>query len=170
MDTQKAFDQQEVELQEYLKGIVDLQLVIDEMSGKLPTKQSTVRIRGLRGATVADANSPEAIHSATRELLLALAFVNRLDTADIASIIFTTTPDLTAEPPAIAARELGWEDVALLCVAEMPCENDLPRCIRVLIHWNTNKLQHEVRHVFLRDAAMPRAPKSQRDRVGVESQ
>ena len=115
-----------------------------------------MRVRGIRGATVAAANTVEAIRTATRELLLALTEANALDPADIGSVIFSTTPDLTAEPPARAARELGWTDTALMCLAEMDADHGLPRCIRVLIHWNTPKAMAEVRHVYLHEAAQLR--------------
>lgn len=108
--------------------------------------------RGIRGATVATANTAEAIRSATQELLQELVAENNLDPDDLASVIFTTTPDLTAEAPARAARELGWTEAALLCVGEMETVDGLRRCIRVLIHWNTDKSPSEVRHVYLRDA------------------
>ena len=106
-------------------------------------------VRGIRGATVASANTAEAIRGATRELLLALAEANALDPADIGSVIFSTTADLTAEPPARAARDLGWTDTALMCLAEMETDHGLPRCIRVLIDWNTPKAMADVRHVYL---------------------
>ena len=110
-------------------------------------------IRGLRGATVAAANTPDAIRCATRELLLALIEANAVQVDDVASVIFTTSPDLTAEPPARAARELGWEPVAMLCVGEMAAEDGLERCIRVLIHWHTSRRPDEVCHIYLREAA-----------------
>jgi chorismate mutase len=113
-------------------------------------------IRGLRGATVAAADTADAIRAATRELLLALASANALDAAEVASLIFTTTPDLTAEPPARTARELGWDEVAMLCVCEMPVPDGLERCIRVLIHWDTEKRADEIRHVYLHAAAQLR--------------
>ncbi len=113
-------------------------------------------IRGIRGATVVAANTTDAIRSATRELLLALTEANALDPADIGSVIFSTTSDLTAEPPARAARELGWTDTALMCLAEMEADGCLPRCIRVLIHWNTTKAMADVRHVDLHAAAQLR--------------
>ena len=119
-------------------------------------------VRGIRGATVAAANTPEAIRSATRELLLALAAANTFDPADSASIIFSTTADLTSEPPARAARELGWTEAAMMCLAEMETQGGLPRCIRVLIHWNTDKLQSEVRHVYLHAAAQLRPDRAGR--------
>jgi chorismate mutase len=113
-------------------------------------------VRGIRGATVASANTPEAIRSATRELLLALVAANGLDPADIASVIFSTTSDLTAEPPARAARELGWTEAALMCLAEMEADQGLPACIRVLIHWNTTQSATDLRHVYLHAAAQLR--------------
>jgi chorismate mutase len=110
-------------------------------------------VRGLRGATVAAANTPEAIGAATRELLLALVAANGLEPADIASVLFTATPDLDADVPARAARALGWTDAALLCLAEMPTQGGLERCIRVLIHWNTSRPPAELRHVYQHAAA-----------------
>lgn len=109
-------------------------------------------VRGIRGATVVAMDTPEAIRAATRELLLALTEANQLRPADVASVIFTVTPDLSAEAPARAARELGWDDTALMCVAEMAVPGSLPRCIRVLIHWNTERWPDEVAHVYLHAA------------------
>src|SRR5215831_16103456 len=106
-------------------------------------------VRGIRGATVAEADTAEAIRAATRELLEALIAANALGADDLASVIFTTTPDLTAEAPARAARELGWQETALMCMAEMDAAGGLPRCIRVLIHWNTEKRPDEIHHVYL---------------------
>ena len=112
----------------------------------------TMYCRGIRGATTADANTPDAILAATRELLLCVIEQNDLDSADIGSAIFTTTPDLNAEFPALAARELGWHEVALMCGHEMSVPGALGSCIRVLIHWNTPKAQHEIQHVYIRGA------------------
>ena len=98
----------------------------------------TYACRGIRGATTADANTREAILAATREMLALLIEQNRLQPDDIVSAIFSTTPDLNAEFPAVAARDLGWVDTALLCTHEMAVPGSLPRCIRVLIHWNTS--------------------------------
>jgi len=108
--------------------------------------------RGIRGATTSEANTPDAILRATRELLLLLIEANDLDSADIGSVIFSTTPDLTAEFPALAARELGWHDIALICTHEMSVPKALPMCIRVLIHWNTPKSQAEIKHVYIKGA------------------
>lgn len=118
--------------------------------------------RGVRGATTAEANTPQAILAATRELLEALVAANDLNPADLASAIFTTTPDLNATFPARAARELGWSDVALLCTHEMDVPDGLPRCIRVLLHWNTDKAASEIAHVYLREAKGLRPDLSER--------
>ncbi|WP_029215146.1 chorismate mutase [Kallotenue papyrolyticum] len=108
--------------------------------------------RGVRGATTAAANTSEAILSATRELLSLIVAANAIDSADVASAIFTVTSDLDAEFPALAARQLGWIDVPLLCSREIAVPNALPRCIRVLIHWNTTKSQREIQHIYIRGA------------------
>ena len=108
--------------------------------------------RGIRGATTADANTREAILEATREMLERLIAENDLRTEDIASAIFSTTPDLNAEFPAVAARELGWLDTALLCTHEMAVPGSLQGCVRVLIHWNTSRRADEIRHVYIRGA------------------
>src|SRR5919109_5532673 len=109
--------------------------------------------RGIRGATTADANTPEAILEATREMLEQLIAANDLHVEDIASAIFSTTPDLNAEFPAVAARELGWLDTALLCTHEMAVPGSLARCIRVLIHWNTTRRADEIVHIYIREAS-----------------
>lgn len=112
----------------------------------------TVCCRGVRGATTVEQNEPAAIIEATSELLLALIEANGLLAEDVASAFFTVTADLDAAYPARAARELGWTDVALMCAGEIPVPGSLPRCIRVLIHWNTESAQSEVRHIYLREA------------------
>jgi chorismate mutase len=110
-------------------------------------------LRGVRGATTASANTRQAILAATRELLEALVLANQLDPADIASAYFTATADLDAAFPARAAREMGWTDTALLDAQAPRVADDLPRCIRVLIHWNTERAQKEITNVYLRDAS-----------------
>ncbi len=112
--------------------------------------------RGVRGATTVDENSREAIMEATRQLLETITRLNDMDLDDIASVYFTTTTDLDAAYPAAAARELGWFDVALLCAHEMNVNEGLPRCIRVLIHWNTPLLARDLHHVYLRGAKVLR--------------
>ena len=109
-------------------------------------------VRGVRGATTVPANDREAILRRTRELLEHLVRLNGIVPADVASVVFTTTPDLDAEFPAFAAREIGWEDVPLLCGREIPVPGALERCVRVLVHWNTDRSQSQVRHAFLHGA------------------
>jgi len=108
--------------------------------------------RGIRGATTVERNDRDEILKATRELLEVIVRLNGLRSEDIAYVWFTVTPDLDAEFPAFAARELGWADVPLLCGREIPVPGALARCIRVLIDWNTGKAQREVRHAFMRRA------------------
>jgi chorismate mutase len=108
--------------------------------------------RGVRGATTVAANTREEILTATRQLVALMVRRNEIERRDVASAIFTTTPDLDAEFPALAARQLGWLDVPLLCGHEMSIPGSLPRCIRVLVHWNTDKPQSEIQHVYVRDA------------------
>ncbi len=109
-------------------------------------------IRGVRGAITVDANTREDILSATQELLAMMVERNNIDENDVASILFTTTPELTAAFPAKAAREFGWTRTALMGFVEADVQDGLPMCIRVLIHWNTDKNMDEVEHVFMRDA------------------
>lgn len=116
--------------------------------------------RGIRGATTAEANTSDAILKATRELLLLLIEANDLDIEEIASVIFTTTPDLNADFPALAARQLGWHDIALMCSHEVGVPAALAQCIRVLIHWNTPKSQAEIKHVYIRGARHLRPERS----------
>jgi chorismate mutase len=109
-------------------------------------------VRGIRGATTVAANERGAIVSATREMLELIVRLNKIFPEDVASIWFTTTPDLDAEFPAFAARQIGWTDVPLMCAREIPVAGALERCVRVLIHWNTDRSQAEIRHVFLHAA------------------
>lgn len=109
-------------------------------------------VRGIRGATTVVVNERAAILAATRELLEHIVRLNGLVPADVASVHFTTTPDLDAEFPAFAAREIGWTDVPLICGREIPVPGALAGCVRVLIHWNTDRSQGDVRHVFLHGA------------------
>src|SRR5256712_3537882 len=113
-------------------------------------------LRGLRGATTATANTSDAILNATDELLRALQQANGFQPEDVESAIFTSSPDLTAEYPARAARRLGWLDVPLLGAAEVAGLDGVPRCIPGLLHFYTTKPQRELKHMYLRDAATPR--------------
>jgi chorismate mutase len=122
----------------------------------------TIWCRGIRGATTCDENSREAILAATREMLQLMIAANDLRPEDLASAIFTTTPDLNAEFPAVAARELGWLDTALMCGHEMSVPGSLPRCIRVLVHWNTERKASEVVHVYTGGASNLRPERAAR--------
>ncbi len=114
-------------------------------------------VRGVRGATVADANQAEAILAATRELLLAVLNAHpTMRPEDLASVLFTVSDDLDDAYPARAARQLGWTETPLMCAREIPVPGGLPGCIRVLIHWNTDQPQSAIRHIYLKDAAQLR--------------
>ena len=110
-------------------------------------------LRALRGATTVAADRAEDIGSATGELLTELMARNEVAPADIVSIVFTATPDLTAQFPAVAARALGLDHVALLCATEMAVPVALPRCIRVLVHLESDRDYGSLRHVYLRGAS-----------------
>lgn len=111
-------------------------------------------IRGIRGATVTNDDLPDEILNATGELLSAILSANpSLQIDDLCSAIFTLTDDLHSAYPAEAARQLGWHNVPLLCAREIFVPGGLPRCIRVLLHWNTDLSQESIRHVYLGQAA-----------------
>ncbi|MBC8331888.1 MAG: chorismate mutase [Anaerolineae bacterium] len=114
-------------------------------------------VRGIRGAITVNEDHPEAILAATQELLEKIGVSNpALSVSDIASVWFTLTADLRSVFPAKAARQLGWTDAPLMCAQEIPVPGSLPRCVRVLIHWNTDLPQNEIRHLYLREAAQLR--------------
>ena len=115
-----------------------------------------IRLRGIRGATTVESNTKAAILEATHELLSAIIEANDVQQDDVASIFFSTTPDLNAEFPAVAAREIGWSHVALMCAHEMPVPGSLPMCLRILMHANTSKAQSELQFVYLRGARVLR--------------
>lgn len=108
--------------------------------------------RGVRGATTVASNNREEILTATRQLLALMIRLNGIESRDVASAMFSTTRDLDAEFPALAARQLGWLDVPLMCGHEMSVPGSLPLCIRILLHWNTEKEQSEIEHVYVREA------------------
>ena len=110
-------------------------------------------VRGIRGAINVPADNPAEVLSATTELLQEILRANDIQTfEEVASAIFTTTSDLTSAFPAEAARALGMNQVPLLCTCEIPVPNSMGRCIRILLHLNTNKTQDQMVHVYLRDA------------------
>lgn len=109
-------------------------------------------IRGVRGATTVEADTKEEILTATRQLLALMIRVNQIRTEDVASALFSVTTDLNAEFPALAARQLGWLEVPMLCTHELSVPGSLPKCIRILVHWNTEKTQSQIQHVYIREA------------------
>lgn len=111
-------------------------------------------IRGIRGAIDVSEDESDVILEATETLLKAILEANpRLSSEDIACGIFTSTQDLTAAYPARSAREMGWDAVPMICSQEIPVPGGLPRCIRVLLQWNTELPQHEIQHIYLGAAA-----------------
>ncbi len=109
--------------------------------------------RGIRGATTVSADQPDLILAATRELLEAIIHANPgMRPDDIASAFFTVTDDLCSTFPAQAARQMGWSQVPMMCAREIPVSGSLARVIRVMVHWNTNRPQAEIVHVYLREA------------------
>lgn len=108
--------------------------------------------RGVRGAIAAPENTTEAILKATGDLLRALLAANPIQTEDIAAIYFSATADLNAAYPAAAARQMGLTAVPLFCVQEMAVAGSLPRCIRILLLWNTDLTQDRIRHIYLGEA------------------
>jgi chorismate mutase len=108
--------------------------------------------RGVRGATTVESNSRDAILRATRQLLALMIRRNQINPKDIASAIFTVTKDINAEFPALAARQMGWLEVPLLCGYEIQVPGSLGMCVRILVHWNTPLPQNEIHHVYIHDA------------------
>lgn len=125
-------------------------------------------VRGVRGATTAEENSRPSILQATRQLLALMIRQNDIDAGDVASVIFSTTHDLNAEFPALAARQLGWIDVPLLCTNEIEIPASLRKCVRILIHWNTSTPQSEIVHVYLKGAIQLRPDLSELPPVDME--
>jgi chorismate mutase len=109
--------------------------------------------RGIRGATTVNADQPDLILDATRELLESILDANPgMCPEDIGSAFFTVTADLCSTFPAQAARQMGWSLVPMMCAREIPVPGSLPKTIRVLVHWNTDQPQNAITHVYLRDA------------------
>lgn len=109
-------------------------------------------LRGVRGAITVEQDVKDDILLATQELLLQMVEQNNIEPDDIASVFFSLSPDLHSEFPAVAARKLNWSTVPLFCTQELDVHGALEKCIRVLIHWNTNKVPSEIQHVYLRKA------------------
>ena len=111
-----------------------------------------MQCRGVRGATTVEANTRDEILTNTRQLLALMIRANQIEPEDVASAMFSVTSDLNAEFPALAARQLGWLDVPLLCTYEVDVPGSLRHCVRILIHWNTATPQHQIRHVYIKEA------------------
>lgn len=115
-----------------------------------------MKMRGIRGAITVDADEPQAIVSATKRLLTSMVEQNGVELDDIASVLFSLTPDLRAAFPALGAREMGWVHVPMLHFSEIDVPGSLGRVIRVLMHVNTARSQTEVEHVYLDGARVLR--------------
>ncbi len=113
-------------------------------------------VRGVRGAITVERDDATLLLDATERLLRAIVAENNIDTGDIASALFTLTPDLIAQFPAAAARRIGWTQVPLLNFTEIGVPGSLAKCIRVLLHVNTEKAQSEIVHVYLDGAQVLR--------------
>lgn len=111
-----------------------------------------MRVRGIRGATTVQADLPEEVLQATRELLEQMQAENAFSLAEVASALFSVTPDIRSVFPAAAARSIGWDQVPLFCFQEIGVPDALPLCIRVLLHVNTEKSQEEIKHIYLKEA------------------
>jgi chorismate mutase len=112
-----------------------------------------VAVRAVRGAIQVEANDADAILAGSAELVTEVMTRNKLDQADVISVIFSATPDLTAEFPALAARKLGFQDVPLLCCAEIDVPGAMPRVVRLMMHVETDRPRSAVQHAYLRGAA-----------------
>ncbi len=112
--------------------------------------------RGIKGATTVERNTREEILAATTELLGLMVQHNGIDPDDVASALFTTTTDLNAEFPAVAARRMGWTEVPLSCMHELDVPGSLPMCLRILLHVNTDKKASEIVHVYIHGAKVLR--------------
>lgn len=111
-------------------------------------------VRGIRGAISVEADEPAQIREATRELMEEVLKRNEItDFDNIISAVFTTTNDLVSAFPAEAARHIGMTTVPLLCALEIPVVGSMPRCIRILLHVNSDRKPSEIEHVYLKDAA-----------------
>jgi chorismate mutase len=111
-----------------------------------------VAVRAIRGAIQVDADERDAILEATTELVSAVMTLNDLTPDDVISVLFTATPDLTAEFPALAARKIGFHAVPLMCAMEIPVKGAMPRVVRLMAHVETDLQRSQVQHVYLRGA------------------
>ncbi|TDD58531.1 chorismate mutase [Kribbella antibiotica] len=110
-------------------------------------------VRAIRGATQLDVDEREHLLARTAELVKAVLEANDLDSADLISILFTVTPDLHAEFPAVAGRQIGLTDVPLMCMQEIDIPHALPRVVRMMVHTETDRSRDKVQHVYLHGAS-----------------
>jgi chorismate mutase len=109
-------------------------------------------LRALRGATTLDEDTPVQVNERVRALVSALLERNGIGHDDIVSILFTATQDVTSMFPATAARSLGLGDVPLICASELAIQGAMPRCVRVLLHFYTERTREQLHHVYLEGA------------------
>jgi chorismate mutase len=115
-----------------------------------------VNVRAIRGAVQVEADDRQSILDGTAELVTEVMSRNHLSTDEVISVLFSATPDLTSEFPALAARKLGFQEVPLLCCAEIPVPGAMPRVVRLMMHIETALSRAEIQHVYLRGAAARR--------------
>jgi len=109
-------------------------------------------VRAIRGAIQVESNSVQEIHAGVKELLGAMLKANELESDDVISVIFTATPDLNADFPAAAARDIGFGAVPLICASEINVPGALERVIRVMLHCNTSRKAADISHIYLKGA------------------
>ena len=109
-------------------------------------------VRAIRGATQVEANTAEAITVATQELILEILAAHSLTADDVISVLFTSSPDLTATFPAAAARSLGFENTPLICSVEIDVPGALPRTVRVMAHVESALSKGDIAHIYLHGA------------------
>lgn len=117
----------------------------------------TLKVRGIRGATTVTENTPTDVFEATKALMEKVVAANQIDVDDVASVVLTMTPDLNADFPAKAVRSLpGWQWVPLMCATELSVPGSVQKCIRVLVHVNTEAKQEDIQHIYLGEAVVLR--------------
>lgn len=119
-------------------------------------------VRAIRGATTVENNVSDEIINETKLLLEKIVKENKIDIEDIISIIFTTTEDLDTAFPAVAARQLGWTSIALMCTNEINVKGSLKKCIRVMMHVNSDMANSDLKHIYLKGATILRPDLNQK--------
>lgn len=109
-------------------------------------------VRAIRGASTVENNDKNEILAETKRLLKTIVTENNINTNEIISVFFSLTSDLNACYPAAAAREMGWADIALMCTKEIDVPGSLRKCIRVLMHINSDKSNNDIKHIYLKGA------------------